>query len=170
MHLHQSKHPIEGFLEIARTGKLPFPGFEDVPVDIFWAAPDEPVEIWDRVLETFANLHQTTIVASEWAGVRPTFHRDSRQYRKTIQTDAGRFRLTISSSQYLMRPVSAILQGRCVGCITSKEMTRFRLIICDTDNRSRCPAFIEEDISFLEEEAEQEIPEEENKRVLVGAR
>lgn len=169
MHLYPSKHSLELLIAIAETGRLPFSGFEHIPVDVFYAAPYEPVEVWDRIHNGSVFEKNVHLIASEWAGVEPRIQSDHRRYRKTVEVDGARQRVTFHSSLYKLAPVSVILQGRCIGDRVGKETTRFRVIICDADNRSRWPAFLEEDISSLEEEEVHDRPPAEVERTLIHA-
>ena len=159
MHLIPSKIPLEHLLNAAYHRKLHVGGDVMVQLDqVFYAAPGEEVEIWDRLQENEVN--PIPFLIAEYAGIVPQLSRDGRRYRKLFENPAGLGRqlLTFCSSYYRLEVESAILQAKRVGQEDKLESASFVIVVCDKDNRMRLPAFLEENLRVLEYEKCEEVP------------
>lgn len=151
MYLTPSKLSLQTLLEAA--AKRQVPTAEPIEVEVFWVAPDEDVEVWDRIAEPLPNPQLW--VFSEYAGEPPVHRRDGRRYRKAFSDGPGlpHTTVTFSSSIYHLRPVTVVLQGRRIGQTHGPESALFTLFVCDTENRLGFPAYLREVLDFREEEA-----------------
>ncbi len=167
MYLKLSEIPLLTMINAARTGSLAIQGRE-IGVQSYYIAPDVDVEIFDRILEN--DLDPQNFVMAEFAGLEPIFRGDNRRYRRYYQNLQGvpKRAVTIASSRYWLRPLSAIVQSKRDGDFEGLNSLTFRIVICDTENREGLQAFLLEDLSQFENQEMKLYPEQE-KITLVRA-
>lgn len=171
MYLLPSKISLDELLNAAHLRQLHVGVGHIVKLDqVFWVAPCEETEVWDRLQETEVN--PIPFLVSEYAGVPPKCVRDGRRYRKVFDNpvNMGRQVLTYCSSHYEFEVDNAVLQAKRVGQANELESASFVIIVCDRDNRMRLPAFLEETLSQRERENIESIPEPPIDPLVVGRR
>ncbi len=156
MHLTLSNFKLEQLMAAAHNKRLE--GYESIDLTAYWIAPDQEVEIFDRILNS--SLDSRYYVMAEYAGEEPRYHSDGRRYRRRFNNPlaAPTGPITIASSRYRMRPLSAVLQTKRDGHGDDLQAITFKVIVCDFDNRNGIQAFCEEDLSLLEESEVLELP------------
>jgi hypothetical protein len=158
-YLLRSKIPADDLFMAAYLRRLYVGGGVTVPLDkVFYVAPGEETEIWDRLQDT--EINPVPFLTAEFAGPEPEYCCDGRRYRKAFENPVGMGRqvVTYCSSTNRLEVGSAVLEAKRTGQDDSLESAAFSLFVCDKDNRMRLPAYLEEPLDELAFYIEEDLP------------
>lgn len=156
MQLRRSERSFDFLYFAAITGK--FSGYPEIPLQVFYAKPGEEVEIFTHTTGGFIDQ---VFVSAEYTGRVPEYVKRGRRFRKTfrnLKDPADNGTVTFESDYYRLLPVSAILESRRVLDSDGPKALALKIIICDENNRNGFLAFLEDDLSSLEETGRLEVP------------
>lgn len=156
MYIRKSGRSFDFLYYAAITGQ--FPGYPEIPLQVFYAKPGEEVEIFTHTTGGFTDQ---VFVSAEYASRVPEYTKRGRRFRKTFHNlgnPADNGTVFFESEYYRLMPVSAILESRRLIDSGGPKALSMKIIICDENNRNGFLAFLEDDLSSLEESERLEVP------------